>query len=254
MTWFKVDDDLSFHRKVVKAGNAAMGLWVRAGSWSAQQLTDGFVPDNMIELLGTSAQRRKLVSAELWEEVSGGVVFHGWSKNGRQPTAQSVREKRADAAKRQQEYRDRKAGKFSASSQVTDARNGATHTSVTESVTVSVTPSVTPAPTRPDPYITNSPTAAAAGAPDQRFLEFWDNYPRKIDKRAAERAWKAAVKRGVDPTHMITAAGAYALRCRGTEPRFIKHPSTWLNAGSYDDTPDTTNGIPADYRGAVMER
>jgi len=43
MPWFKVDDTLAFHAKVVAAGNAAMGLWVRAGAHSMQQLTDGFI-------------------------------------------------------------------------------------------------------------------------------------------------------------------------------------------------------------------
>lgn len=31
MPWFKVDDTLALHGKVVAAGNPAMGLWVRAG-------------------------------------------------------------------------------------------------------------------------------------------------------------------------------------------------------------------------------
>ena len=31
-----------------------MGLWVRAGSVCASQLTDGFVPDHMIASLGVS--------------------------------------------------------------------------------------------------------------------------------------------------------------------------------------------------------
>lgn len=258
MTWFKVDDDLTFHQKVVKAGNAAMGLWVRAGAWCSQQLTDGFVPDNMIELIGSPAQRRKLVTAELWVEVDGGCVFYGWNKNGRQPSAQSVREKRAEAAQRQQEYRERKSGRFRNNPQVSETRNSVTHTSVTQSVTADVTPSVTPAPTRPDPTRNkdkNTPATADAAA---AFEAFWQAYPRRTDKRAAERAYKAALKRKVTPEHILSAAHAYASRCAGTEPRFIKHASTWLNAGSYDDAPQLPlaagQNVPADYRGPVMER
>ena len=33
MPWFNVDDGFAFHRKAVRAGNAAIGLWTRAGSW-----------------------------------------------------------------------------------------------------------------------------------------------------------------------------------------------------------------------------
>ena len=54
MPWFRVDDNLGFHHKVIAAGNPAMGLWVRAGSVCASQLTDGFVPDHMIASLGVS--------------------------------------------------------------------------------------------------------------------------------------------------------------------------------------------------------
>lgn len=35
MPWFQVDDQLSFHAKVIAAQNPAMGLWVRAGAWPA---------------------------------------------------------------------------------------------------------------------------------------------------------------------------------------------------------------------------
>ncbi len=83
MTWFKVDDNLVFHRKTVAAGNAAMGLWVRSGSWCAAHLTDGFIPDHMIAILGSAAQMQKLVKAGLWITVEGGCQFHGWSRHQR---------------------------------------------------------------------------------------------------------------------------------------------------------------------------
>lgn len=180
MPWFKVDDDLTFHRKVVKAGNAAMGLWVRAGAWSSQQLTDGFVPDAMIDLMGTPAQRRKLLAAQLWVEVDGGCMFYGWNKNGRQPSSQSVREKRADAARRQQKYRDELYRK----SQVKDSRNAVTDTAVTDSVTKVFTPP----PTRPDPSTPSEYYPPAADAPGQ--TAFMPAGPES-QKQAAQRITKA---------------------------------------------------------------
>lgn len=143
MTWFKVDDSLAFHRKVVAAGNAAMGLWVRAGSWSAQQLTDGHVPEHIAILLGTPAQASRLVRSGLWITVADGYRFHEWNEKGRQPTAQSVREARESSAERQAKWRAAKL----AERQFTDAGNGVTPPLVTPLVT----PSVTGAPTRPDP-------------------------------------------------------------------------------------------------------
>ena len=58
MAWFKVDDTFAMHEKVLAAGNSAIGLWVRSGAWSMQQLTDGFVPDHVVRALGTPKERR----------------------------------------------------------------------------------------------------------------------------------------------------------------------------------------------------
>ena len=86
MPWFNVDDGFAFHRKVVAAGNAAIGLWARAGAWSAGELTEGFIPDHMVSTMGTLAQARKLVTVGLWTTVEGGYQFHEWSDDGRNPT------------------------------------------------------------------------------------------------------------------------------------------------------------------------
>lgn len=96
MAWFKVDDQLAFNAKIVAAGNEAMGLWVRAGSWSAAQLTDGFVPNHMAIAMANGMAKEcgadALVMAGLWHEVEGGYQFHDWSEF--QPSAEAEKEKR----------------------------------------------------------------------------------------------------------------------------------------------------------------
>lgn len=54
MTWFKVDDTFYGHPKTLKAGNAAVGLWVKAGAYAAQHLTEGVVPGVVAQLYGTA--------------------------------------------------------------------------------------------------------------------------------------------------------------------------------------------------------
>lgn len=66
------------------------------------------------------------------------------------------------------------------------------------------------------------------------FEEFWVAYPRRIAKEPARRAWKAAVKT-VDPDVIISSAGRYAASVANSEPRFIAHPSTWLNGKRWED-------------------
>lgn len=122
MPWFRVDDNLGFHHKVLAAGNGAMGLWVRAGSIAASQLTDGFISTRMAATLGTSAQARKLVDVGLWDEVEGGFAFHEWAE--RQPTRAEVEAERVAARDRMKAVRARKTGaKVNTSAQVTAIRS-----------------------------------------------------------------------------------------------------------------------------------
>lgn len=104
MTWFKVDDKLHDHRKARAAGKGAMGVWVLAGSWSADNLTDGFIPPSILTRFGTKRDAERLVSVGLWHvaEQYGetGWRFHEWDE--RQPTrAQKMAERlvRAEAGK-----------------------------------------------------------------------------------------------------------------------------------------------------------
>lgn len=100
MPWFQVDDQLPVHKKVMAAGNAAMGLWVRAGSWCQQNLTGGFVPTHVVKTLGTFGQAKALVTAGLWHPVTGGYHFHDWDEH--QMSVDEIRErkrKRAEAGR-----------------------------------------------------------------------------------------------------------------------------------------------------------
>jgi hypothetical protein len=82
MTWFKVDDKLHDHRKARAAGAAAMGVWVLAGSWAADNLTDGFVPATILPRWGRPRDATRLVEVGLWhaDEQDGetGWRFHEW--------------------------------------------------------------------------------------------------------------------------------------------------------------------------------
>jgi hypothetical protein len=68
MSWFKIDDGFHCHPKVFAAGTPAVGLYVRCGSWAAQQTTDGIVPKQIAKLYGTPRMIKALVDAGLWHE------------------------------------------------------------------------------------------------------------------------------------------------------------------------------------------
>lgn len=73
--------------------------------------------------------------------------------------------------------------------------------------------------------------------PMRGFTEFWQHYPRKTAKGAAERAWpKALAEVGGDPDEIIWALKARLhLFDRRESGRFIPHPATWLNGKCWLD-------------------
>jgi len=108
MAWGRVDDNLAFHPKVMQAGNEAMGLWIRSLSWCAQQLTDGYVPNDIISAFGSVASASRLVDAGLWHEASNGFEFNDW--HDYQPTRESVMAEREAARSRMARVRANKNG------------------------------------------------------------------------------------------------------------------------------------------------
>ncbi|MFJ8146606.1 hypothetical protein ACIQ6R_16265 [Streptomyces sp. NPDC096048] len=72
MAWFKIDDGFHCHPKVFAAGTPAVGLYVRCGSWAAQQVTDGIVPKHVAKMYGTTRMIKALVDAGLWHQKDHG--------------------------------------------------------------------------------------------------------------------------------------------------------------------------------------
>lgn len=76
------------------------------------------------------------------------------------------------------------------------------------------------------------------------FKKWYNTYPRKIGRRAAEQAWINCVTRNtaVDSGKIFTdllliRSVKYAQKVinDGTEEKWIPHPSTWLNQDRWDD-------------------
>lgn len=70
---------------------------------------------------------------------------------------------------------------------------------------------------------------------ESQWLKFWSTYPRKASKQAARRAWDK-ITATVDPSEIIAGAERYRDDPNRVD-EFTKHPSTWLNAGCWEDAP-----------------
>src|SRR5262249_45842129 len=66
------------------------------------------------------------------------------------------------------------------------------------------------------------------------FAEFWQAYPRKRDKKDAEKAFHRAVKsKRATPEELIAGAKRYAAEVAGKDLEHVKHAATWLNKESW---------------------
>lgn len=155
MPWFKVDDGLPMHRKVLALPRGArrlgaIGAWTMAGAWSSANGTEGRIPTAVLADLGIPTKvATDLLTCGLWKREPNGYRMHDFLDYN--PTAEKVAQDRVAAAERQRKTRERaKAARDAASAAATG--HGGSH-AVSHSVTGGVTHGVShgpPDPTRPE--------------------------------------------------------------------------------------------------------
>lgn len=77
------------------------------------------------------------------------------------------------------------------------------------------------------------------GIQDQRFLEFWQAYPKKQGKGAAERAWKKIRPDRELCGKMLDALSVAKIsrQWQRDNGQYIPNPATWLNQRRWEDEP-----------------
>ncbi|MFB7647178.1 hypothetical protein ACFC0S_17000 [Streptomyces sp. NPDC056084] len=131
MSWFKIDDGFHCHTKVMEAGTAAVGLYVRCGSWAAQQASDGRVPKSIARTYGTARMIKALIEVGLWhasghecktcpEVDANAFLIHQYLE--RNPSRAEMDAARKAKSERQQRWRE---GKRAASGSDVDASTSA---------------------------------------------------------------------------------------------------------------------------------
>jgi hypothetical protein len=115
MPWFALDDGFDSHPKVRKAGNAAVGLFVRLGVHATKHLTEGHLDGDIVRGYGTPATVRKLISVGMLhgfghdckrceQPTEDGYVIHDYLEYNK--SRAQIEAAREAARKRQQKGRD----------------------------------------------------------------------------------------------------------------------------------------------------
>ena len=213
MTWGKIDDGLALHPKVMLAGNEAMGLWVRALSYSCQQLTDGFVPNEIVSVLSGKKSAKKLVESGLWIEKSDGYFFKDWAEY--QPTREQVLGER-NAAK----------------SRMSRLRSGNVRPNIERTSGEVLEKFGDPDPTRPDPTLTKSKDLVGAKRASR--------IPEDFSLTPEMSAWAAAHVPGMDVKATTAMFKDYWLSAGGANARkldWVKAWQVWLRKDFQRITP-----------------
>jgi hypothetical protein len=170
--WFRLDDRFHSHPKIITAGNEATGLYVRCGTYAAEHLTDGFVPENIAVLYGASQIRSRgdagasgaesladtLVRVKLWRRVRGGWKMRDYLEYN--PSKEAVDNERKAAAERQRRRReDLLSRRDTAVSHTTPTRP------VPKNGSVGTGTERRPAATAPKPDLSHSSNGAATRQP-----------------------------------------------------------------------------------------
>lgn len=90
------------------------------------------------------------------------------------------------------------------------------------------------------PHVSAEPKKVSGGskaeALEVAFEEWYSRFPKKAGKGAARRAYAAARKKA-SQAELIAGAERYAAERRDQDPKYTKHPTTWLNGEHWADEP-----------------
>jgi hypothetical protein len=91
------------------------------------------------------------------------------------------------------------------------------------------------------------------------FDTWWTEYPRKVAKATARKAFTAALRAGANPAELTAAAVRHRehWQATGRQTTYIPHPATWLRAESWTDdlhTPEPPRPGPQQPQHNYAER
>ncbi len=70
---------------------------------------------------------------------------------------------------------------------------------------------------------------------ENKFLIFWDLYPRKISKTKAYTSWLKLSEEEKDKCILVIPDHTQQEQWLENDGKFIPHPTTWLNGGRWED-------------------
>lgn len=217
MEYAKVDENLPTGPKMMLIPRAdrraCLGLLVAAYCYCSQHHTDGFIPPGFLESDEDERLASLLVQVRLFDAASNGYQVHDFLDYNRSRVE-------IEEMKQARKIAGQKGG----------VRSGEARAKQMRSKCLDSASSKTNPDTDTD---TSTKDTSSSKRDDGAFDEFWKQYPRKVGKEAAKKAWKKAL-RLTDADTIMQAVKSYPFDTKDGG-KFIPHPATWLNQGRWED-------------------
>jgi hypothetical protein len=275
MTWVRIQDEMPEHPKLAKVGPLGLALYVAGLCYCNRHLTDGFIPRARAETLlswkfygepeernGVTQERMYeidvscgmhgedvtnefvfglLCNAGLWDEVAGGYSVHDYLAH--QTSRQEVMEKREGVKERVKRFRSNAVGNAGVTpprSQKSEVRSQKSESSETEGEETPTT--LADSGESSGVMVARAPTPKATASKrkdwDDALELLWPDFPRKVGKPAALRAWRAIRPQSQEAFDAIDSGlRRWMDYWRGKDREVICHPATWLNQRRWENEP-----------------
>jgi hypothetical protein len=221
--------------KIVGLSDEAFRAYIESLLYSCQHMTDGFLDARIVTRYGWFNAAAELTANDVepsWVEVEGGYVIHAFC-DWQMTTAAHQKKVEAGRAGGLAKAKSLQ----SASKPLAGARKvleqNASKALLEEDI---------------DKDIEIKPSAIAS----PYFNRWWAEYPRKVAKGPAQKAFnRAIVTTSFDL--LMDSVKAYAIRVASTEQQYILHAATWLNQERWHDEPEPVRHNPDAWMNEVVK-
>lgn len=231
MAWISVHEQViggklrSLAKAIGCSQNEALGILVRLWLWGINNADEegrivGADKEDIAEVLTVGIDSRyspedvtNALIETAWLDADDGLFIHDW-KEWQEHWYRAVRVRKGNAERKRRE----RAKKIP---------NAESSESMEEPETDLPTPKLNIPTEEPEKPVKKQ----MAQEYSTDFNQFWDAYPRKVDKGNAYKTYMARLNCGWKPEELIEAAKNYAMKVarERTETKYIKHPKTFLS-------------------------